>query len=137
MTHISKNRRLALVSTLAAAAMVAGGCENAGEGALGGAAVGALGGLAIGSLTGNAGAGAAIGAVAGGATGAVIGDQNRRKEEQSRREAYAHRTGGYDRGYDQGYNDGYARGYEYPPSDDVVYHYHERRYYHPQHCPFH
>ncbi len=100
MMQISKNKRLALVSMLAASAMLASGCDNAGEGALGGAAVGALGGLAIGSLTGNAGAGAAIGAVAGGATGAVIGDQNRRKEEQSRRETYARRNSGYDQGYD-------------------------------------
>jgi hypothetical protein len=58
----------------------AGGCNNAGEGALTGAGMGALGGLAIGSLTGSAGAGAAIGAVAGGIGGAVIGDQNERNE---------------------------------------------------------
>jgi outer membrane lipoprotein SlyB len=55
-----------------------GGCNNAGEGALSGAALGALGGLAIGSLTGSAGKGAAIGAVAGGIGGAVVGDQNER-----------------------------------------------------------
>jgi len=54
------------------------GCNNAGEGALSGAALGALGGLAIGSVTGSAGKGAAIGAVAGGVGGAVIGDQNQR-----------------------------------------------------------
>lgn len=40
---------------LVACALVAGGCNNAGEGALSGAAIGALGGLAIGSLTGSAG----------------------------------------------------------------------------------
>lgn len=62
------------------AAGLAGGCNNAGEGALTGAGMGALGGLAIGSLTGSAGAGAAIGAVAGGIGGAVIGDQNERNE---------------------------------------------------------
>lgn len=73
-----------------------GGCNNAGEGALSGAALGALGGLAIGSLSGNAGAGAAIGAVSGGIGGAVIGDQNQRRE----RERY------YDRGYSS-----YDRGY--------------------------
>ncbi len=58
--------------------LLLGGCNNAGEGALSGAALGALGGLAIGSLTGSAGKGAAIGAVAGGVGGAVIGDQNER-----------------------------------------------------------
>ena len=69
---------------LAAAVLVAGGCNNAGEGALSGAALGALGGLAIGSLTGSAGTGAAIGAVAGAATGAVIGDQNERNDRRAR-----------------------------------------------------
>jgi len=131
-----KSNRIVGASALAMATLLASsGCDNAGEGALGGAAVGALGGLAIGSLSGNAGAGAAIGAVAGGATGAVIGDQNRRKEEQSRRAAYG--NGSYERGYDEGYDDGYSRGFEQPPSGDIVYHYHERRYYHPEHCPHH
>jgi hypothetical protein len=60
---------------------LAGGCENAGQGAVSGGAVGALSGLAIGSLSGNAGAGAAIGAVTGAVGGAVIGDQNRRNKE--------------------------------------------------------
>ncbi|MEL6740349.1 MAG: glycine zipper domain-containing protein [Planctomycetota bacterium] len=60
------------------------GCNNAGEGALSGAALGALGGLAIGSLSGDAGTGAAIGAVAGGVGGAVIGDQNERSDRRSR-----------------------------------------------------
>jgi outer membrane lipoprotein SlyB len=66
------------------ACLLAAGCNNAGEGALSGAAIGALGGLAIGSLTGSAGAGAAIGAVAGAATGAVIGDQNQRNDNRAR-----------------------------------------------------
>lgn len=65
--------------------LLAGGCSNAGEGALTGAGVGALSGLAIGSLTGEAGKGAAIGAVVGGVGGAVIGDQNRRKEEAAQK----------------------------------------------------
>jgi len=69
------------IALLTVAAVMSGGCSNAGEGAVSGAAVGALSGLAIGSLTGGAGTGAAIGAVAGGVGGAVIGDQNRRKDE--------------------------------------------------------
>jgi hypothetical protein len=66
----------------------ASGCNNAGEGAVSGATIGALGGLAIGSLSGNAGKGAVIGAVAGGAGGAVIGDQNKRRDQESRRYDY-------------------------------------------------
>lgn len=54
------------------------GCNNAGEGALSGAALGSLAGLGIGSLYGEAGKGAAIGAIAGGVSGAVMGDQNER-----------------------------------------------------------
>lgn len=82
----TRMRRLALGG--AGALLVAAsatGCNNAGEGALSGAALGALGGLAIGSLSGDAGAGAAIGAVAGGIGGAVIGDQNERRDRSSRR----------------------------------------------------
>lgn len=68
-----------LAGVACAGSMVfATGCNNAGEGALSGAALGALGGLAIGSLTGSGGRGAAIGAVAGGLGGAVLGDQNER-----------------------------------------------------------
>lgn len=74
-------RRSALVA-LSLAALLAGGCNNAGEGALSGAALGALGGLAIGSVTGSAGKGAAIGAVAGGIGGAVLGDQNERNDRR-------------------------------------------------------
>ncbi len=62
-------------------ALIAPGCNNAGQGAMSGAGIGALSGLAIGSMTGGAGTGAAIGAIAGGVGGAVIGDQNRRKDE--------------------------------------------------------
>jgi hypothetical protein len=60
------------------------GCNNAGEGALSGAALGSLAGLGIGSLYGEAGNGAAIGAIAGGVGGAVLGDQNQRNERYSR-----------------------------------------------------
>lgn len=60
------------------------GCNNAGEGALSGAALGSLAGLGIGSLYGEAGKGAAIGAIAGGVGGAVLGDQNERNERYSR-----------------------------------------------------
>jgi uncharacterized protein YcfJ len=64
------------------------GCENAGQGAVSGAAVGALGGLAIGSLSGDAGAGAAIGAIGGAVAGGIIGDQNRRAAEHQQEMRY-------------------------------------------------
>jgi len=66
----------------------AAGCNNAGQGAVSGAAIGALGGLAIGSLSGNAGAGAAIGAVSGAVVGGVIGDQNRRAQQSQQNMRY-------------------------------------------------
>lgn len=90
MTHahapLRSRTSLSRVAGLAvlAAAITASGCNNAGEGALSGAAIGALGGLAIGSLTGSAGAGAAIGAVSGAVGGAVIGDQNERNARNNR-----------------------------------------------------
>ena len=55
------------------------GCDNAGEGAVSGAALGALAGLGIGSLTGDMGKGAAAGAIIGGLGGLFIGDQNDRR----------------------------------------------------------
>lgn len=85
MARLSKPNRLrAALAVAAAAGMVSvqSGCNNAGEGALSGAALGALGGMAIGSLSGDMGKGAAIGAVAGGLGGAVLGDQNQRRERR-------------------------------------------------------
>lgn len=79
-----QTRRAALVLA-ALLPLAAIGCNNAGEGALSGAALGALGGLAIGSLSGDAGKGAAAGAVIGGVGGAVIGDQNDRNRRNSSR----------------------------------------------------
>lgn len=80
------------VNAACAAAIVAvaslAGCENAGQGALTGAAVGSLGGLAIGSLSGDAGKGAAIGAIGGAVAGGIIGDQNRRAEERQQEMRY-------------------------------------------------
>ncbi len=72
-------------AALLAAACLVSGCNNAGEGALSGAAIGALGGLAIGSMTGSAGAGAAIGAIGGAVAGGVIGDQNERNSRSANR----------------------------------------------------
>lgn len=72
-----KAKAIVILASLTAAASLPG-CNNAGEGALSGAAIGAIGGLAIGSLTGSAGKGAAIGAVSGAVGGAIIGDQNER-----------------------------------------------------------
>ncbi len=77
--------RKAAVLLLSLGVVAAGtGCDNAGEGALGGAGLGALAGLGIGSLYGDAGKGAAIGAIAGGVGGAVIGDQNERRDRRAR-----------------------------------------------------
>lgn len=63
---------------LAGAALTAGGCNNAGEGALSGGALGALAGMGIGSMSGNMGKGAAVGAIVGAIGGLIIGDQNER-----------------------------------------------------------
>lgn len=86
MNRIVNRRGLKSLSAagLALSGVVLAGCNNAGEGALSGAALGALGGLAVGSVTGSAGKGAAIGAVAGGIGGAVIGDQNQRNSRDRR-----------------------------------------------------
>ena len=65
-----------------ALATVAGGCNNAGEGALSGATLGALAGMGLGSLSGDMGKGAAAGAIIGGVGGAVLGDQNRRNDNR-------------------------------------------------------
>jgi hypothetical protein len=69
---------------LAVGGGLASGCNNAGEGAASGAALGALVGMGLGSLSGDMGKGAAAGALIGGAGGAVLGDQNQRRERQSR-----------------------------------------------------
>lgn len=72
-------RGVTLASCLTLAAMsVSAGCNNAGEGALSGAALGAGAGAIIGSFTGSAGLGAIIGGAAGALGGGVIGDQNAR-----------------------------------------------------------
>ncbi len=60
-------------------AVMGSGCNNAGEGALSGAAIGALGGMGIGSMSGDMGEGAAIGAIIGGIGGMILGDQNARR----------------------------------------------------------
>lgn len=83
MARTSKSTRRAALALTAILPLAALGCNNAGEGALSGAALGALGGLAIGSLSGDAGKGAAAGAVIGGVGGAVIGDQNDRNRRNS------------------------------------------------------
>ena len=74
-------------ATIALAGLVAvqAGCNNAGEGALSGAALGSLAGLGIGSLSGDAGKGAAAGAIIGGLGGAVLGDQNQRRDRRDYR----------------------------------------------------
>ncbi len=77
--------RLATASALAGVlAFGAVGCNNAGEGAMSGAALGALAGLGIGALSGNEGDGAVIGAISGAVGGAIIGDQNARNERYHR-----------------------------------------------------
>jgi outer membrane lipoprotein SlyB len=75
--------RLALVAALGAGTLaVQTGCDNAGQGALSGAALGSLAGMGIGSLSGDMGKGAAAGAIIGGLGGAVLGDQNQRKDNR-------------------------------------------------------
>lgn len=69
-------------AALASVALLAGGCNNAGEGAFTGAGLGAASGAIIGSLTGSAGKGAIIGAAAGAVGGAVLGDQNERNSRE-------------------------------------------------------
>lgn len=73
----------AVLAGLAGAAMLTGtsGCNNAGEGAMSGAALGALVGMGLGSLSGDMGKGAAAGALIGGAGGAILGDQNSRRRD--------------------------------------------------------
>ena len=68
-----------LVCACLASATAAGGCNNAGEGALSGGMLGALAGMGLGSLSGNMGKGAAAGAIIGGIGGLLIGDQNDRR----------------------------------------------------------
>lgn len=75
--------RVAALGATVGIAVLGSGCNNAGEGALSGAALGAAGGAAIGSLYGDLGKGAVIGAVAGGLGGAVMGDQNERRDRDS------------------------------------------------------
>jgi len=70
--------RASAVSLAAVTVLGVSGCNNAGQGALSGAAIGGLAGLGIGSLGGNAGKGAALGAIVGAVGGAVLGDQNNR-----------------------------------------------------------
>lgn len=68
-----------LVCACVLSATAAGGCNNAGEGALSGGMLGALAGMGLGSLSGNMGKGAAAGAIIGGIGGLLIGDQNDRR----------------------------------------------------------
>jgi len=105
ISRVGRIKRAASLG-LASSALVLVGCNNAGEGAFGGAALGALSGLAIGSLSGNAGDGAAIGAVSGAVIGGFVGDQN----ERNRRSSYP-RSRSSDYGYDSGYHrdSGYSR----------------------------
>jgi hypothetical protein len=71
--------RFAAVSLIGGAMLfTTSGCNNAGEGALSGAALGSLVGMGLGSLSGNMGKGAAAGALIGGLGGLIVGDQNQR-----------------------------------------------------------
>ncbi len=76
--RIAPGTRASAIIALVAAASLSGGCNNAGEGALSGAALGALGGLGIGSLYGDMGKGAAMGGIIGAIGGLILGDQNSR-----------------------------------------------------------
>ena len=70
--------RLGFAAIAAASLLAAGGCNNAGQGALSGGALGAGAGAIIGSASGNAGDGALIGGAIGALGGAILGDQNER-----------------------------------------------------------
>ena len=76
--------RTGLIVSLAGAGVAVTGCNNAGEGAVSGAALGALIGMGIGSTMGEMGDGAAVGALAGAGLGAILGDQNRRADQRHR-----------------------------------------------------
>lgn len=81
----SENRsvvRASAAAVLVGAGLFPGGCNNAAEGTLSGAALGAGAGAVIGSFFGAAGTGAAVGAVGGALGGGVIGDQNDRRSAQ-------------------------------------------------------
>ena len=96
-THARRRfRRGSAAAAGLASMLLIAGCNNAGEGAVSGAALGALGGLAIGSLSGDAGKGAAIGAVAGGIGGAVLGDQNERNDDRRSHHRDRRNRGSYD-----------------------------------------
>lgn len=85
-SDIGQRRVLNLAGTvvIGAAFLASGsGCDNAGEGAVSGAALGALAGMGIGSLYGDMGKGAAIGAIAGGVGGLFVGDQNQRRSRDN------------------------------------------------------
>lgn len=70
--------RGAMAIFASAGILTAAGCNNAGEGAMSGAALGALAGMGLGSLSGDMGKGAAAGAIIGAVGGAILGDQNNR-----------------------------------------------------------
>lgn len=106
--------RAGAVAVLGVMALGLGGCNNALEGGLSGAAGGALVGMGLGSLSGNMGEGAAAGALIGGLGGAIIGDQNRRRDDYR----------GYDRGGGYYYE---QRGY-YQPRYRGREHYHYTPY---------
>lgn len=78
-TRSSWLRKSATVVAVGGLALASAGCNNAGEGAVSGAALGALAGMGLGSLTGDMGKGAAAGAIIGGLGGLIIGDQNERR----------------------------------------------------------
>jgi outer membrane lipoprotein SlyB len=80
-----RTRVAVLAAGLTGMLAVQTGCNNAGEGALSGAALGSLAGMGIGSLSGDMGKGAAAGAIIGGLGGAVLGDQNQRKDRRNDR----------------------------------------------------
>lgn len=76
------------LATVLLASLAAGGCSNAGEGALSGGAMGAGAGAIVGSMFADAGKGALIGGAVGALGGAVIGDQNQRNERNSQNDRY-------------------------------------------------
>ena len=120
-----------LFSGLLLSAGTLGGCRDAGEGLVTGAALGALTGMAIGSLDGNAGQGAAWGAAIGGVSGAIIGDENRRESE------YGYSDSRYSDSYE--YRSGHRgnrNGYPYCNTHRTYHSHHSRGYGHHGHYEY-
>ena len=87
MNLLSKKSLVQLTAacSLATISLAFTSCQNAGQGALSGAAIGATGGALIGNQSGEAGKGALIGGLGGAAVGGLIGNENQKKSQTNYR----------------------------------------------------